>query len=291
MWMFFAFLAAFSWATADLFSKKLMNFENKDEYVTLFARFFFSLPLLLIIYLITAPHRYDVRFWMVNLVIIPGDVIASTFYIKALKVSPISIVVPLMSFAPVFMLLSSPVFLGEWPSFVGVLGVITVTLGAYTLNINLREYGILEPIKSLFKEKGPLYTILAAAIFSVDTAFGKKAIYYSDVYFFSFWYSLLMTFAYFPIVYKKSNERLMGIFKNWKFYAVGIFFALGVISFLIAIKLTNIAYVSAFGKVSMVIAVLYGRFFLGEGSFKERLLGVFIMLVGIFLIFYDQLFR
>lgn len=291
MWMLFAFLAAFSWATADLFSKRLMNFDGKSEYVTLFARFIFSLPLLFVVYLATSPHRCDVKFWLVNLVIIPGDVVASTLYIKALKLSPISIVVPLMSFAPVFMLLSSPIFLGEWPSPAGVLGVIMVTVGAYTLNINLSKYGIWEPLKALFKDKGPLYTIIAAAIFSVDTAFGKKAIYYSDVYFFSFWYSLLMSVAYLPVVYKNSKGSLADIFKDWKFYAVGVLFGVGVLSFLVAIKLANIAYVSALGKVSMVIAVLYGKFFLGEESFKERLLGVFIMLAGIFLIFYAQLLK
>ncbi len=289
MWMLFAFIAAFSWATADLFSKQLMNLEGKNEYITLFARFVFSIPPLALACFLTKPHTVNFRFWLVNLVVIPGDVIASTLYIKALNISPISIVVPLMSFAPVFMLLSSPIFLHEFPSFLGILGVITVTIGAYTLNINLRRESWLQPIKAIFFEKGPLYTIIAAAIFSIDTAFGKKAIIYSDVFFFSFAYSLMMSIVYFPIVIHKSRDSLRDLFLNWRFFAVGFLFASGVLSFLIAIKLANIAYVSAFGKISMVIAVLYGKLFFKEEAFKERLLGVFIMMIGIFLIFYQHI--
>ncbi len=286
MWAIFALVAALSWATADLLSKICMNFKGHGEYETLYSRFLFSTPILLAVVAAHPPKHIDPAFWPVCGIIIAGDILASTFYIKALKISPISVVVPLMSFAPVFMLISSSIMLREPPSVLGATGVVMVTAGAYALHLDRKREGVLAPFKALFKEKGPLMVIAAAAIFSIDTALGKKAVHYSDPFFFSFTYCLLMCLGYTPLFLKDVNtqQRLKAFFKNGLFWLIGMLFAAGVLSFLLAIKMANIAYVSAVGKISMVIAVIYGRIFFGEGKLKQKLAGVSLMLIGIFLI-------
>ncbi len=65
---------------------------------------------------------------------------------------------------------------------------------------------------------------------------------------------------------------------------MGFLFAVGVFAFLKAIGVANIAYVSGVGRLSMVIAVLYGRFFFGEAHLRQRLAGSLIIFVGVFLI-------
>lgn len=286
IWMLFAFIAAFSWATADLISKICMNRMGVGEYQTLYARFALSVPFLAVPLLLQR-HGVSPMFWVMCLLVVPGDVLASTLYIKALKSSPISVVVPLMSFAPVFMLVSSPVLLGEWPSALGILGVLLVTSGAYMLNLDRAREHLLTPLKLIFTEKGPRFVVAAAAIFSVDTAFGKKAVQFSDPVFFSFFYSLFMALAYTPFAARdvNSREKIFSFLKSPYMWGIGACFAAGVVSFLYAIRLSNIAYVSAVGKISMVIAIVYGRVFFQEEKLRQRLAGVFFMLVGIFLIF------
>ncbi len=283
MWFFYAFLAAFSWATADLFSKKLMNERGMDEYITLWARFAFAVPLLGAFLLVRGIPSVVLSFWWTVLIWLPGDLIASLLYIKAVKGYPLSLVVPLLSTAPLFMILTSIVILGEYPSYGGLLGVFLVTMGAYTLNLHMREEGILAPLKALYQVKGARYAIIAAFIFSVDTAIGKIALQASNPAFFSFFYSLAMALGFLPVLFVTSGRPLR-LGRDWRFGAVGFLFAMGVFAFLKAIGVANIAYVSGVGRLSMVIAVLYGRFFFGEAHLRQRLAGSLIILVGVFLI-------
>ena len=287
MWALFSVIAALSWATADLLSKIAMNRRGFDEYVTLYARFVFSLPILLLALSKSWPHHIHPAFWIMCILVIPGDIIASTLYIKALKISPISIVVPFMSFAPVFMLLTSPLLLKEWPSITGATGVLLVTAGAYILHINRIQEGLLEPIKAIYKEKGPILVILAAFIFSIDTAFGKKAVAYSDPIFFSFYYCLFMALGYTPLALKSQwlKRNLSHVAKEPLLWGIGLCFAIGVVCFLYAIREANIAYVSALGKISMIVAVIYGRIFFHEEGIRRKIAGVFLMILGIYLIF------
>ena len=285
-WVFFSIATAFFWATADLISKIAMNRRGYSEYLTLYARFVHSLPVLLLFLLATWPHRVDPLFWLMCLLVIPGDIVASTFYIKALKISPISVVIPLMSFAPVFMLVTSTLMLKEPPSPTGLMGVILVTIGAYLLHLDKAASGPLEPLKALVKERGPRMVLAAAFIFSIDTALGKRATQLSTPIFFSFAYCLFMAIGYIPFVKAQLNSRegVIRFSKDPFYWCIGLCFAGGVICFLYAIKLSNIAYVSALGKVSMIIAVIYGKLFFHEEKLRQKLVGVLFMLVGIFLL-------
>lgn len=283
MWYFFAFSAALSWATADLFSKVLMNRKGADEYVTLWSRFVFSLPFLGLALLLEGVPRVGSVFWWTILGWLPGDLVASLLYIKAVKDYPLSLVVPLLSTAPIFMLLTSVVILGEYPSLLGLVGVVLVTFGAYTLNIHLRDEGLLAPLKAVYKVRGARYAVLAAFIFSVDTALGKMALRASSPAFFSFFYSLALGVAFIPIIARMSSRPRM-VLEDWRFGLVGFLFAAGVYAFLLAIGRANIAYVSGVGRLSMVIAVLYGRLFFGEIHWRQRLVGAFIILAGVLFI-------
>ncbi len=283
MWFLYAFVAAFSWATADLFSKKLMNERGEDEYITLWARFVFAVPFLGILLLFRGIPSVAPAFWWTVLVWLPGDLVASLLYIKAVKGYPLSLVVPLLSTAPVFMIFTSVAVLGEYPSYEGVVGICLVTLGAYTLNIHLREEGILAPLKALYQVKGARYAIIAAFIFSVDTAIGKVALGASSPEFFSLFYSLALALGFLPVLFMTGGAPLR-VCGDWRFGAVGFLFAIGVYAFLEAIGAANIAYVSGVGRLSMVIAVLYGRFFFGESHVRQRLAGSLIIMAGVFLI-------
>ncbi len=283
MWFIYAFLAAFSWATADLFSKKLMDDGGMDEYITLWARFAFSIPPLCAVLLLRGMPTVAPAFWWTIFFWLPGDLIASTLYIKAVKGYPLSLVVPLLSTAPVFMILTSVVILGEYPSPEGMMGVCLVTAGAYTLNLHLKEKGVFAPFKALYQVKGARYAIIAAFIFSIDTAIGKVALRASSPEFFSLFYSVAMALGFLPVLLLTSGRPLR-IWKDWRFGAVGLLFAGGVYAFLEAIGMANIAYVSGVGRLSMVIAVLYGRYFFGEAHLRQRLMGSLVILVGVFLI-------
>lgn len=96
--------------------------------------------------------------WIFLIVLVIRGVLnafVSVIYIKAIKISPLSLTLPMLTFTPIFLLLTSPLIVGEFPSIIGVLGIILIVLGAYTLNIKDVKKGFFSPFKSLVKEKGP----------------------------------------------------------------------------------------------------------------------------------------
>ncbi len=284
-WSIPAITAATSWATADLLSKIAMNRKGYGEHTTLYARFSHSIPFMLIPFFATWPHEVDPLFWLMCLLTIPGDIVASTLYIKALKISPISIVVPLMGFAPVFMLVTSWLMLKEPPNIFGIAGVLMVAAGAYLLNLDRARGGILEPIKAIVKERGPLMVLAAAFIFSIDTAFGKRATQLSDPIFFSLFYCIFMALGYLPLLKREiTRENVKMMLSSRILWGIGACFACGVTSFLYAIKVANIAYVSATGKISMLIAIIYGRIFFGETHIRQKIFGALLMITGIYMV-------
>ena len=64
--------------------------------------------------------------------------LALLIFFKALKKLDLSLAIPLLSFTPIFMLLSSFILLGEFPSLLGILGMILVVSGIYVLNLPAR---------------------------------------------------------------------------------------------------------------------------------------------------------
>ncbi len=284
LWALAAFVASISWATADLISKHLMNHLGESRYHTLWARFVASnLPMGVALYIEGIPHIAP-DFWWAYPTVIVGDTLASIFYITALEEAPISLTVPLLSSAPLFMLVTSSVILREFPSLRGSLGVILVVTGAYLLNLHLAKGGILLPLKELVRSRASRLVLAAAFIFSIDTAFGKIVLQSSNVSFFGLTYCLGMGIAMLPVLLFKTSKIPLKKMARPPFLALGVLFGLGIICFLYAMGQTNIAYVSGVGRLSMVIAVLYGKFFFNEQHISQRMVGSLVILCGVVLI-------
>ncbi len=69
----------------------------------------------------------------------------------------------MLSFTPLFLVFISPLIVGEFPTAKGLIGIILIVVGSYLLNVNLKEKGILFPIKSLMKNKATRYMLIVAS--------------------------------------------------------------------------------------------------------------------------------
>jgi drug/metabolite transporter (DMT)-like permease len=70
-------------------------------------------------------------FWPV----LPSTELAFWFICQAIRVSPLSLAVPYLGFAPVFMIATGYLFLDEIPNLWGVSAIITTCVGGYILNL------------------------------------------------------------------------------------------------------------------------------------------------------------
>lgn len=282
MWVIFAVLNPIVDSTRNVFSKKASL--NVDSLVVswvnnLIPLIFFS-PALFFIEL-----KFNNQF--ITSLIVSGiiNTAAAILYHRAISKADISVVVPMLSFTPLFLLIMSPIIIGEFPTFKGLIGILLIVFGSYVLNIDFQKEGFLSPLKSLLKNKATRYMLIVAFIWSISANFDKKGIESSSILQYIFFINLFVTIGTTIFSLKKGKLSFDSTRRERKnLFLVGILTSLGYLFHMIALSMTLVAYVIALKRTAGMITVLLGYFFLKEKNIKERLLGSTIMFLGVLFI-------
>lgn len=284
-WVFLSLISAFTLATSDALTKKALAHSN--EYLVAWFRLLFSIPLLLIIWIIVPVPKLDFGFYKAFALALPLEIITIIFYIKALRISPLSLTLPFLSLTPVFLILISYLILGEKVSFRGGIGIIFIAMGSYTLNLHKIKGGIFEPFRAITKEKGSVLMIGVAIIYSITSSLGKMAIQHSSPLFFGITYFIAVTIIFAPIALWLGRIELKSFISEKQFKGLifpGLFYSVMIASHMIAISLTKVAYMISVKRTSLLIGVIYGYFLFKEKNIKERLSGAILMFTGFVII-------
>jgi drug/metabolite transporter (DMT)-like permease len=284
-WVSLSLLCAFSLATSDALTKKALARNN--EYIVALFRLIFSLPFLLcILFLIPVPDL-DREFYTAFAVAVPFEIAALIFYIKALRISPLSLTLPFLSLTPVVLIVVSYAMLGERVSLKGGIGICCLAAGGYLLHFHTVGKGILEPYRAITKEKGSVFMIITAVIYSLTSTLGKMAIIHSSPLFFGVLYFIVVTTLFAPIAVWMGRMELRDFIAKKHFKALilpGFFQAVMIVSHMTAISMTKVAYMISVKRTSLLIGILYGYFLFGEKDMKERFSGALLMFAGFVLI-------
>ncbi len=284
-WVLLSLISAFTLATSDALTKKALAHSN--EYLVAWFRLLFSLPLLLFIWIFVPMPKLDYGFYKAFVLALPLEIIAIVLYIKALRISPLSLTLPFLSLTPVFLIFVSYVILGEKISFQGGIGIISIAVGSYTLNLHKIRGGIFEPFRAITKEKGSVIMIIVATIYSITSSLGKMAIEHSSPLFFGVTYFIAVTICFAPIALKMGNTELKSFISERRVKALllpGLFFSVMIASHMVAISLAKVAYMISIKRTSLIIGVIYGYLFFKEKNIRERLTGATLMFIGFFMI-------
>lgn len=212
------------------------------------------------------------------LVGIPIELFATLLYLKALKSSPLSITAPLFAISPAFLIFTEPLLLGESVSFIGALGVLLIVAGAYTLNINRVSEGFWGPIRSLTKERGALFMLGAAFLFSITANMGRLGVLNSSPLFFgASYFSLLSLALLVPVLLKRNVEKLFNI----SLLIPGLIAGLSVMFHMKGVALIQTGYFISVKRLSLLFSIILGVVLLKERAGKERFIAGLIMLVGV----------
>ena len=207
-WVLLSLISAFTLATSDAFTKKALAKGN--EYLVGLFRLLFSLPFLLCLLFFVPAPRLDREFYIAFAFALPLEIAAWVFYIRALKISPLSLTLPFLSLTPVFLIVVSYAILGERVSLQGGIGILCLAAGSYVLHFHKMEKGILEPFRAIIKEKGSVLMIFAAFIYSITSSLGKMAIIHSSPLFFGIVYFIVVTVVFAPIALWMGRHELKG---------------------------------------------------------------------------------
>lgn len=282
-WFLFALLSAFSESLNNVFGKKSLS--KVDEYAVSWSlRFFAALFLIPLLFFAKIPALGNQFFWAL---LIGGslDSIATILYMKAIKHSDLSITVPILSFIPLFLVVTSSLIIGEFPSFLGLVGVLLIVAGSYVLNIRERRNGMFAPFQALLMEKGPKLMFGVALIWGTTANFDKIGVQNSSPLFWVAASNLFMAAFLLPIMLHKSRKKFDQIHANLKtLVPVGLLSAISLYFYMEAINRTIVSYVSSVRRTNLIMSVLLGHLVFGERNVRERLAGALIMLLGVVLI-------
>ncbi len=283
LWFIFAFLTALFEATKDVLSKK--SLKDIDEYVVAWSLPFFALPFLLPILLFTEIPSLGERFWLA--LVTGGTLYAFTLvlYMKALKSSDLSITVPMLTFTPLFLLITSPLMVGEFPGIFGLIGIFLIVAGSYLLNINKKSQGYLAPFKALLKEKGPRLMLVVAFIWSITANIDKIGLQNSSPLFWVIAVDTYVALLMLPLCTFRRNRKTAQIRANWRaLLTLGLFGGLTAVCQMTAISLTLVAYVISIKRTSAIGGVLFGYLIFKEKGIRARLVGAIVMVFGVLFI-------
>ena len=247
----------------------------------------FALPFMGVLLFISGIPKFTADFFIILFVAGIFDTIAAILYYKALSISEVSLLAPISSFNPVFVLIFASFFLHENPTFLKLLGIITIVAGSYLLNISSIKSGILKPFTKLFSDKGVQLFLITNLIWGITPILQKKAIFETSpttpisVPFVEVIFIIILLIPFLTKIkstssFIKTNIKLLILFAGMS--ALGQFAAQN------AFSLTNVAYSVAIFKLSALFTVILGAVFFKEKHTKERFLGAAVMVAGVILL-------
>ncbi len=192
---------------------------------------------------------------------------------------------PFLALTPLFLVLTAYLLLDEKVSVLGSIGIFLIVIGSYTLNIHKVQLTLLEPIKAIFKERGSIMIIVVAFIFSITSSLSKMAIEHSSPIFFGSFYFVLVTLLFTPIAVGKNKGKIVITKKDIiPLTSIGITYSLMIIFHMLAINLTNVAYMISVKRMSLLFSIFYGYLLFNEKKIAERTVGSMIIFAGFLLI-------
>ncbi|PIN86469.1 hypothetical protein COV19_04665 [Candidatus Woesearchaeota archaeon CG10_big_fil_rev_8_21_14_0_10_44_13] len=279
IWVIFASIGAFLDSTYYMLNKKLV--QKLDIYFVPACVFFFTFLATLIISLARGLPDFNATFFIAILITSALNIIAIILYLSALKTTDISLCIPLISFTPLFLILTSYLILGEFPSYMGIAGIFLIVFGSYILGFRKDKKGILATFKHLLGNRGALYLFIVAFIFSIALNFDKLAVLNSDTTSSLAAKSLVLSASFMAISSFKSKNKLVMFKSSWKMLLIaGLVLAVMDICINIAYTMTLASYVIAIKRISIVFSTLYGHFLFREKGAKQRFFAALFMLAG-----------
>ena len=176
------------------------------------------------------------------------------------------------------------VFLGEYVSVAGIVGIALVVAGAYLINAKGWSLArIFEPIWSICTERATQFALLTMCTVCLYSLMDRVIVVNVDPWIYLYVMTILIAVFMAPfIVLTKTWAQIVHV---WKTDTVAIvannfiaFISYGCILF--ALQFAKVSYVTGLRQISVVLAVLLGGHILREDHKSERLLAAMLIFTG-----------
>lgn len=201
---------------------------------------------------------------------------------RALAAGELALTVPLINLTPALLLVTSPLLVGEYPTPVGMAGVVLVVGGTLALHRGEGPGGIGSALRNLISRPGSRTMLLVAVIWSITANIDKLGVRSSSPLGWAVAVDLGITLGLLPFLGRR--RRQVRPLPHSALLATGLAGGLTLACQMAAINLTQVPYVIAIKRSSTLLSVLWGRWLFAEPKLGFRLLAVLVMLAGVWLI-------
>ena len=285
MWLIYSISCAFSDSIASLGNKKLVSHKLDPVAISYFVHGLGAFGfLMLAIY--SGQNILGISPLSLGLVMLTAALasVAGVLILVALKKGDLSLIAPIQTLTPLFVLVIAVFFLKQTPSPIGLAGILLVVLGGVFLDKNPHE-SLTSVLKRIVSYQPALLSVAAAFLYAVasvldarglqSTALGLWILY---IYFFIF---LFLT----PVVIFSKRKSLPPLKAQLPLLIfVTCFHVMALLFQFIAMGLKSVSYVMSIKRLSSVFAVLLAYIFLNEKRAVSRIPGAIIMVAGAVLI-------
>lgn len=278
-WVPIAIVTAVGFAASGSYAKALS--EKAHIYVVTWGLITLALPWSALLLLKQGMPAVEPEFLRAAMISVVVNMIAVTFQVKALSISPLSLTVPFLAFTPLFMLVPSWIVLKEAPDALGLTGILLIVAGGYAIHIDKIRGGLLAPLKAIASERGSLLMLLVAAMWSISAVYDKVATVASSPSYFTTFFSLVFGLLYAPFLIAGLRKQPLDRAMVPRLFLLGLFAAIMILSQFVAIELTMASYVIAVKRAGMVLSVVFGYLFFKEKHLRARLTGSTLMALGV----------
>ena len=227
-------------------------------------------------------------YWVPGLGSVILNVIANLIFMEAVRISPLSVTIPMLSLTPVFTSMLAIPLLGERPGQLEWLGIVAVVLGAFWLNVDRGGVVSGAPIwRRLGKERGSLLMVLVAALWSLALPLDKLAVSSASVPAHGTILNAGVALVLVVVVLLRPVEGRFGEIRRWP----GLLIALVAVSVLalglqlVAITRVWVGLVETLKRaVGSLLALLSGWLFFSEEIDVQQVLAVLLMGSGVALV-------
>lgn len=289
LWIPLSILAGFFVALSDALNKKHFGeagFINMTLARTLGVVPFLLPPLIYFLFFENKISYLTLEFLLNTLILLSLEILATLFYMRGIQISPLSVSLPFLSFTPIFIILTGYLILNERVSSAGTVGILLIAVGGYLVHLPRINQGFFGPLKGIWEERGSLYLLITALIYSITSVLGKRGILLSDPLFFAlFYFSIFSIMTPLVImVFRGVKTGFTLLKKRREILLVGGTQALMCLFHMWALSLVETAYMIALKRTSIIFSVILGWVLFRESHIRLRLSAVILMFLGILII-------
>lgn len=268
----------------DILIRKVLRLGKVNEQFLLAANYLISAALLSLVLLITGRPSIQPGFWGALVATVILNTFAQWAWYTAFKKEEASLIAPLRLLTPPLVIVTGFLILGEKPSIMGAIGILTTILGLWIL---MRSESKLQSqsLRATLKRPGVLLGLYGALSFAISFPFDKKIVATSSPLF-------AVTLAFFAVgvisglIWIAKNFRPQEAaakteFNKTAFIAIPLIQCVAALLTYGALNYSLAAYAASVKRLWSLWAVILSGRFLGEKNIKAKLLATFIMFVGV----------